>query len=200
MDKNQAGPVRDVIVIGGSQGSVEVLRTLLGELPMPFPAAILIVIHTPTSSNGDMASILGRYTDLPVAYANDGDVIEPGRVYLAPPDRHLEVVSPGHIRLSDGPLVRNSRPAADRLFSTAAQTFGSRVISLILSGGDCDGSDGANAIVAAAGISLVQEPKDAQVASMPLHAIQTDHPRAILEKHAMGAALMAAVTGCIKVG
>jgi two-component system chemotaxis response regulator CheB len=194
MDRNQEAPVRDIIVIGGSQGSVEVLRTVLAELPEHFPAAILIVIHAPLSSLGDVAAILDRYTPLPVAYAGDGDRIEPGRVYLAPPDRHLEIVEPGNIRLSDGPRVRNSRPAADRLFTTAARVFGSRVISLILSGGDCDGSDGANAIVDAAGISFIQAPADALVASMPIHAIRTDHPSAILTTRSMGLALMDAVS------
>jgi two-component system chemotaxis response regulator CheB len=157
----QTKVVRDVIVIGGSQGSVEVLRTLLNELPPDFPAAILIVIHTGPSSPGYLASILNRYGPLPVAYAQNGDSVEPGKVYLAPADKHLEIVEPGAVYLSDGPKIKHSRPVADRLFITAAGVYGGRVISLIISGGDCDGADGANAVNAAGGLSFVQEPDDA---------------------------------------
>lgn len=195
MDINKTKTVRDVIVIGGSQGSLEVLRGLLGGLPSDFPASVLIVVHTGPSSPGYMASILDRYSALPVSYAKHGELVEAGKVYLAPPDRHLEVVTPGLIYLGDGPKVRFSRPAADRLFVTAAKVFGSRVISLILSGGDCDGADGANAVVAAGGLSLVQEPDEAMVPSMPIHAIQTDHPSAAVKIKDMTAVLTRAVIG-----
>lgn len=193
MDINKTKTNRDVIVIGGSQGSLEVLRALLGGLPSDFPASILIVVHTGPSSPGYMASVLDRYSTLPVSYPKHGEVVEAGKVYLAPPDNHLEVVSPGLIYLSDGPKVRFSRPAADRLFVTAAEVYGSRVISLILSGGDCDGADGANAVVAAGGLSLVQEPDEAMVPSMPIHAIKTDHPSAAIKIKDMAAVLTRAI-------
>lgn len=194
MDTHQPKVVRDVVVIGGSQGSLEVLRTLLGELAPDFPAAILIVIHTGPSSPGYLASILDRYSSLAVAYGQNGEDVVPGRVYLAPADKHLEIVKPGVIFLSDGPKVKHSRPAADRLFVTAAEVYGERVISLILSGGDCDGAQGANAIIAAGGLSFVQEPEDAQIPSMPIHAIQTDHPSAVIKTRDMAAALISATS------
>lgn len=171
------------------------LRGLLGCLPSDFPASVLIVLHTGPSSPGYMASILDRYCDLPVSYAKHGELVEAGKVYLAPADRHLEVVTPGLIYLSDGPKVGFSRPAADRLFFTAAKVFGSRVISLILSGGDCEGADGANAVVAAGGLSFVQEPNEAMVPSMPTHAIQTDHPSATVKIKDMAAVLTRAING-----
>ncbi|RJX79033.1 chemotaxis protein CheB [Pseudomonas sp. LS-2] len=195
MDINKTQTIRDVIVIGGSQGSLEVLRGLLGGLPSDFPASILIVVHTGPSSPGNMAPILDRYSTLPVSYAKHGELVEAGKVYLALADRHLEVVNPGLIYLSDGPKVRFSRPAADRLFVTAAEVFGSRVISLILSGGDCDGADGANAVVAAGGLSLVQEPHDAMIPSMPIHAIKKDHPSARVKIQDMADVLIDAVRG-----
>jgi two-component system chemotaxis response regulator CheB len=197
MDMHAETSSRDVVVIGGSHGAVEVLRTLLGELPHDFPAAILVVIHSGPSSPGYLASILDRYSTLPVAYALEGESVQPGRVYLAPADKHMEILAPGQIHLSDGPKVRHSRPAADRLFETAAEVFGDRVVSLILSGGDSDGTDGANAVIAAGGLSMVQEPQDALVPSMPINVIQRDHPRAVLNKADMGSVLIKAVSGLL---
>jgi two-component system chemotaxis response regulator CheB len=117
--------IRDIIVIGGSEGSFEPLRAILTGLPTDIPAAILIVMHTGPSSPRLLASIFGTWSTLPVAYGKDGDRVEHGHVYVAPPDKHLEVVEPGVIHLSDGPKVKFSRPAADRLFETAAAVFGS---------------------------------------------------------------------------
>lgn len=197
MDMPVAAPIRDIVVIGGSQGAIEVLRTMLGELPEDFPAAILIVIHSGPSSPGYLATILDRYAALPVAYACEGEKIEAGRVYIAPADRHLEVVAPGLVHLDDGPKVRHSRPAADRLFMTAAQVFGPRVICLVLSGGDCDGAAGANAIAAAGGMCLVQEPREAAVPSMPISVIQQDHPDALVKTENMASALLQAMSGLL---
>jgi two-component system chemotaxis response regulator CheB len=197
MDMHAQTPIRDVVVIGGSHGALEVLRTTLGELPHDFPAAILIVIHSGPSSPGYLASILDRYSTLPVAYGQEGENIQSGRVYLAPADKHMEIVAPGSIHLSDGPKVRYSRPAADRLFETAAEVFGDRVVSLILSGGDSDGTDGANAVIEAGGLSMVQQPEDALVPSMPINVIQKDHPGAVISKDDMASALIKAVSGLI---
>lgn len=195
MNMQVAAHVKDIVVIGGSQGALDVLRTLLGALPRDFPAAILIVIHSGPSSPGYLAAILGRYSALPVAYACEGEKIEHGRVYVAPADKHLEIIAPGLVHLDNGPKVRYSRPAADRLFTTAAEVFGPRVVGLILSGGDCDGTQGANAVAAAGGMCLVQEPQDAVVPSMPISVIQRDHPDAIVRTDDMAMALMKAVNG-----
>ena len=190
-------PARDIVVIGGSQGVLEVLRTLLSALPRDFPAAIMIVIHSVPSSPGYLADIIGRYTALPVEYAREGEIIESGRIYVAPADRHLEITAPDLLHLSDAPKTRYSRPAADRLFTTAAEVFGPRVICVVLSGADCDGVQGANAVTAAGGKCLVQEPQDALVASMPISVIQRDHPDAIVSKDNMAVALASAVMGVL---
>lgn len=116
------------------------LRGLLDGLPSDFSPPTLIAVHTGPSSPGYMAPILDRYSALQPA--NHGELVEAGKVYLAPADRHLEVVNLGLVYLSGGPKVRFTRPAADRLFVTASEVFGSRVISLIFSGGDCDGANG----------------------------------------------------------
>jgi two-component system chemotaxis response regulator CheB len=87
--------IRDIIVIGGSEGSLEPLRAILAGSPKDMPVAILIVMHTGPSSPRLLASILATWSTMPVAYGKEGDCIEHGHVYLTPPDKHLEVVEPG---------------------------------------------------------------------------------------------------------
>lgn len=193
MDAKNTQVLRDVVVIGGSQGATEALRQLLDKLPADFPAAVLIVIHTNPTGPDYLASVLSRYSRLPVAYGQEGEPVLPGRVYLAPANRHLEIVSPGIIHLDDGPKVSFARPAADRLFVTAAEVFGSRVISLVLSGGDSDGSDGAVVIKNAGGLSFVQRPEEAPVPSMPIQTMRKIPSSAQLRAEEMADALISAV-------
>lgn len=186
--------VRDIVVIGGSEGSFGPLRQILSGLPVDFPAAVLIVVHTGSSSPRLLASIFDSWSALPVAYADEGVRVEAGRVYVAPPGRHLEVVEPGLMHLNDGPKLHFSKPAVDRLFGTAAAVFGRRVISMILSGNDGDGAAGAAAVRAAGGVSLVQDPGDALVSSMPIRAIEKDHPNSLVRTDALLEALIHCVT------
>lgn len=184
---------RDIVVIGGSEGSIEPLKAILAGLPAEFPGAMLIVLHTHFSSPMMMASILQRSSAIPINYGAHGERILPGRIYLAPPNRHLEVSAPGLIFLSKGPRVNFSRPAVDRLFQTAAEVFGCRVISVILSGNGRDGTDGAIAIGAMGGLNLVQDPIDADVESMPSRAIAEDDPDAVANAQALANTLIQAV-------
>ena len=195
MDAKNTQVLRDVVVIGGAQGATEALRVMLSRLPADFPAALLIVIHTSPASPDYMASVLGRYSTLPVDYGQEGEPVLPGRVYLAPADRHLEIGSPGIIHLDDGPKVHFARPAADRLFITAAEVFGDRVVSLVLSGGDSDGSDGAVVINNAGGLSFVQSPEEAPVPSMPIQTMRKTSSSAQLRAEEMADALIKAVGG-----
>lgn len=193
MDAQNTDVPRDIVVVAGSQGATEALRVMLAQLPANFPAAILIVIHTSPSSPGYLASVLNRYSVLPVEYAEHGERLLPGRVYLASADLHLEVAAPGIISLNDGPKVNFARPAADRLFMSAAEVFGNRVISLVLSGGDSDGAQGAVAISKAGGLSYAQHPEQASVPSMPIETMQKNPASVFLRAEEMGAALINAV-------
>lgn len=185
---------RDIVVIGGSEGSFGPLREILSGLPANFPAAVLIVVHTGPSSPRLLASIFNSWSALPVEYGEEGVQIETGCVYLAPPRRHLEVVEPGVLHLSDGPKIKFSKPAVDRLFQTAAAVFGNRVVSLILSGNHGDGAYGAAAVRAAGGMCLVQDPGDALVPGMPVHAIEKDHPDSLVRSDALLETLIHSVT------
>src|SRR4051812_2662418 len=108
---------RDLIVIGGSAGSLSPLKQLLSGLPGGLPAAVLIVTHQAQTQPGRLPDILNRGGTLPAAHARDGEPIELGRIYVCPPDVHL-LVERGRLRLSRGPKENRFRPAIDPLFRT----------------------------------------------------------------------------------
>ena len=164
-------PKRDIIVIGASSGGIEALRTIVAELPKDFPAAVFVVVHTGPDSPGILHQILTRAGDLEALDPQDGEQIVPGRIYVAPPDRHL-LVEPGNVCLSRGPKENRFRPAIDPLFRSAAQVYGPRVIGVILSGGLDDGTAGLWAVKKLGGIAIVQDPNDALFPSMPANALQ----------------------------
>jgi two-component system chemotaxis response regulator CheB len=161
---------RDIIVIGASAGGVEALQSVVRSLPMRLPAAIFVVVHFPERAVSILPRILSRAGPLSAVHAADGDQIVPGRIYVAPPDRHL-MLSPNGVRLFRGPKENGNRPAIDPLFRSAATAFGQRVIGVVLSGSLDDGTSGLASIKRHGGLAVVQEPEDAMFASMPRSAI-----------------------------
>jgi two-component system, chemotaxis family, protein-glutamate methylesterase/glutaminase len=161
---------RRIVVIGASSGGIETLRILVAGLPPSLSAAICIVIHTAPDSPGILADILDRVCPLPVEQARDLCRLEAGRIYVAPPDRHL-LVEPGRVRVTKGPREHSFRPAVDPLFRSAAQVFGPRAIGIVLTGNLDDGTAGLWTIKQLGGTAIVQDPADALFPSMPLHAL-----------------------------
>jgi two-component system chemotaxis response regulator CheB len=169
---------RDLIVIGGSAGSVPALRKIVGHLPSELPAAVLVVVHQAQSTPGMLPLLLNEAGPLSATHAVDGEMIEPGHVYVAPPDRHL-LVEPARagdsrlwIRLSLGPKENRFRPAIDPMFRTAARAGGGRTIGVVLSGLLDDGSLGLIRIKQRGGVAIVQDPLDADCSDMPASAIR----------------------------
>jgi two-component system chemotaxis response regulator CheB len=162
---------RDVIVVGGSAGAIEAVRTVLAALPHDLDAAVFVVIHMPPSSPAHLAEILQRGCSLVVDWATGHEALEPGRVYVAPPDRHL-VIRADRVLLTRAPRENHSRPAIDPLFRSAALAFGPRVIGVVVSGRLDDGAAGLWAVKERGGIAVVQSPDDAAHADMPRHALQ----------------------------
>jgi two-component system, chemotaxis family, protein-glutamate methylesterase/glutaminase len=164
-------PGRDIIVVGASAGGVEALKVLAGGLPCGLPAAIFIVLHVSPEGPSFLPEILSRVGPLPVTHAVDGEVITPGRIYVASPDRHL-LVEQGRVRLTRGPRENRFRPAVDVLFRSAAYAYGGRVIGVILTGALDDGTAGLWAVKDRGGLAIVQDPLEAFCASMPQSALR----------------------------
>ncbi|MEU4560442.1 chemotaxis protein CheB [Actinoplanes sp. NPDC023936] len=163
---------RDVIVIGGSAGSHKPLAQALARLPPDLPAVVLVALHVGPGSRATLADSLAASCALPVLSAADGARLEPGRVHVAVPDRHLIVDEGDVLRLSDGPRQNRVRPAVDALFRSAARWCGPRVLGVVLSGSLDDGAAGLAAITADGGIGLVQDPADARFPGMPTAALR----------------------------
>jgi two-component system chemotaxis response regulator CheB len=141
-------------------------------LPADFAAPICIVLHIPADSPSLLAQILARHGVLPAKHAEDGDTLEPGHIYVAPPDRHLLVTRHGTARVARGPRENRHRPAVDPLFRSAALAYANRAIAIVLSGALDDGTAGLLAVKQRGGMTIVQDPLDAMYPSMPQNAIQ----------------------------
>jgi len=162
---------QDIVVVGGSAGSIEVLAEFVSGLPPDFPGSIFVVVHFPGSVTSTLPRILNRSGPLLARHPRDGEAIESGRIYVAPPDCHLHV-SDGHVHLTRGPKENGHRPALDPLFRTAALSYGSRVVGIVLSGNQNDGTAGLLRIKQRGGLAIVQDPETALYQGMPRSAIE----------------------------
>lgn len=147
------GRVRDIVVVGGSAGALDSLRTILRGLNPNLPAALLVVLHIGEGSQ--LARVLAHGAPLPVTAARSGERIRPGHVYVAVPGCHL-LLHDHHTLLRRGPRENLARPAVDSLFRSAAASLGGRVVGVLLSGG----------------LAIVQDPADATVPDMPRNALR----------------------------
>lgn len=184
---------KNIVVVGGSAGAVEALKALLRGLPDDLAAPVLVVVHLPPSSPGRLPEILQRNTALRVAWAIDDEPITPGRVYVAPPDRHL-LVEDGRVRLTRAPRENHSRPAIDPLFRSAALAYGPRVIAVVLSGRLDDGTAGLWAVKEHGGIAVVQDPEEAMHSDMPRNALEYTDADHVVAAAQLGP-LLARLTG-----
>jgi len=163
-------PKVEIVVIGASAGGLEALLAIVERLS-PSAPAVLIAMHTSSTGTSHLPAILGRATRLPVSTAKEGDRITPGRLLIAPPDFHMLVTRRG-ISLTRGPRENGFRPAIDPLFRSAARIYTSRVMGVILSGALDDGSFGMKVIQQHGGVTVVQDPDEAAIPSMPLSVLE----------------------------
>jgi len=179
----------EAIVIGVSAGGMDALPIILEPLPENFPVPILIVQHISPHSDGYLSRYLDSICRVQVREAEEKDELCPGTVYLAPANYHLLVEEDKTLSLSVEERVNFARPSVDVLFETAAEAFGSRVVGIILTGANRDGSMGLKKIIQNGGLGIVQAPETAFAHDMPRAAIAACPAAHILPLHQIGSFL-----------
>lgn len=170
--KRKGAGETQAIAIGASAGGVEAVGALLEALPVRFGPALLIVIHIPMGNDSLLAGVLARRCKLPTREAIDKEPVEGGTVYLAPPGYHLLVERDKTLSLSVDEPVNFSRPSIDVLFESAALAYRDRLLGIVLTGANADGSEGLAAIRACGGRAWVQRPDTAASSEMPASALR----------------------------
>jgi two-component system, chemotaxis family, protein-glutamate methylesterase/glutaminase len=200
MNVSQASPTWfDVVAIGASAGGLKAIGHVLSGLSNEFKAGIVVVQHLDRHHRSMMADILSRRTTLLVKQADEGDVLRPGRVFIAPPDRHLLVNSDGTMSLTHTELVHFLRPSADLLFESVAASYRDRAIAVVLTGSGNDGAMGIQAIKKMGGKVIVQDDETSEHFGMPDAAIRTGCADFVLPLSEIASALVMLVgTGVIR--
>jgi two-component system chemotaxis response regulator CheB len=177
-------PYFDVVALAASAGGLRALTQVLHGLPASFPSAVVVVQHLDPRHPSMIAGILNRRSGLPVSEAINGERLEAGHVYVAPPDHHLLVNADGTISLTHTQLVHFVRPSADLLFESVAASYKERAIAVVLTGTGSDGAMGVRAIKKMGGTVVAQDAGSSEFNGMPDAAIQTgcvDHVLALPE-------------------
>lgn len=183
----------DVVVLAASLGGLRALRQILSALPARFPAPIIAVQHLSATYPSHLVDLLRPHTALPVSWAQHGERIQPGHIYLAPTKHHLLVSAHHTLRLSEASPVQFVRPAADVLLQSVAALYRERAIGVILTGGGRDGALGIQAIKRNGGRVLAQNKATAEKFDMPDAAIHTGCVDFVLPLSTLAPALVSLV-------
>lgn len=163
----------EVVVMASSLGGITALSEILSALPADFPVPIIIVQHLQPTYKSQLDEILNRCTPLTVKWAEQGEYLCAGYVYLAPPDYHVLVKPSGIITLSHAEKVQFVRPSANPLFDSVAACYGERAIAVVLTGAGSDGARGVESIKYCGGKVIVQNMRTAKSFGMPGAALRT---------------------------
>ena len=188
----------EIVAIAASAGGLTALTSVLGGLAADFGAIVTVVQHLDPRHRSLMPQIIGRRSALPVHQAVDGETVEPGHVYLAPPDRHLLLNRDGTVSLTQTELVNFVRPSADLLFESVAASYGELAIAVVLTGTGRDGSMGVTAIKKRGGTVIVQDEATSEFFGMPSAAIKTGTVDFVLALDEISGALQTLVAGEVR--
>lgn len=178
-----------IVGIGSSWGGLLAMSKLLGALPGDFSVPIVVVQHRGNDSDQLLAELLQDATDLTVSEVEDKEPLTPGTVHVAPANYHV-LIDDGVLSLSLEEPVRFSRPSIDVMLSSAADAYGSAAIGVVLTGANEDGARGLSDIVKRGGRALVQDPKSAEIATMPRAAVKEVPSAEVLPLDALGPRLI----------
>ncbi|MBS4086490.1 chemotaxis protein CheB [Pseudomonas rustica] len=190
MNEAVALPRVEAIVVGASAGGVEALLSVLGPLRSGFVLPIIVVLHLPEERRSQLAEVFARRLDMPVHEAIDKQDIAAGTVYFATPGYHLSVEQNRSLSLSLEDRVHYSRPSIDYLFESAADAYGSKLAAVLLTGANHDGARGLAQVKRRGGLTIVQDPQEAQVATMPQAALNIQQPDHVLTLNGIGRLLV----------
>ena len=183
----RAGP--KLIVIGGSAGSLQVILRVLTLLDQHFRTPILLVLHRHVNADSPLEELLSFRSTLTSREIEEKDPIRDGHIYICPADYHVLVEKDFTFSLDDSEKINFSRPSIDVVFRSAAEVYRQDLLCVLLSGANGDGSAGLKFVQELGGITVVQDPADAQVPYMPQQALKTLTPDYVLESSRIAALL-----------
>jgi two-component system, chemotaxis family, protein-glutamate methylesterase/glutaminase len=179
----------ELIVIGGSSGSLEVILELLPRLGAGYRIPLLIVMHRNNATDSVLRDLLERKSALPVVEIEEKDTIREGRVYLVPGDYHVLIETDRTFSLDYSEKVNYSRPSIDVTMTSAAAVFKENLIGILLSGANDDGVLGMQQIKEKGGYCIVQDPQEAVMDQMPREALRRNKIDEVLSVPAMASFL-----------
>lgn len=168
------------LVIGTSAGGLDALEYLIPQIPSDSHVPVFVVQHIMAGSDGFFIKKLNKLSKVHVLEPVQGETIQPGMVYIAPPDRHLIVRNNDQLILSSKHKINYSRPSIDVLFESAAHVYHNALMGILLTGANGDGSKGLKYIYDKGGITVVQNPDEAWAPTMPMSAIKLFKPHFVL--------------------
>ncbi|MFS2138222.1 chemotaxis protein CheB [Duganella sp. Dugasp56] len=175
-----AGRAIEAVVIGASAGGVGALLRLLPGLPTGYGRAVVALLHMPDGRQSHLAEVFQQRMALPVREAADKEPVSSGTLYFGGSGYHLSVETDRSFSLSCEAPLHFARPAIDYLMESAADAYGPALAGILLTGANQDGAAGMAAIGRAGGLTVVQDPAEAEVATMPREAIRLRAPDLIL--------------------
>ena len=190
--RRQAKGPAQVVAIAASTGGPAVLKTILDDLPLDFPAPLLIVQHIARGFIAGVAEWLDQTSPLQIRVARNGERLRAGTAYFAPDDLQLGVNNQSSIRLSDDGPVKGFRPSATYLFESVAKSFAHNAVAVILTGMGEDGLEGLRKLRAVGGRIIAQSESSSVVFGMPGVVVRQGLADQVLEPDSIGSALVEA--------
>ena len=185
-----AGRTVEAVVIGASAGGVGALLQLLPGLPADYGRAVVALLHLPEFRQSHLAEVFQQRMAMPVREAADKEAVSSGTLYFAGSGYHLSVESDRSFSLSCEAPLHFARPAIDYLMESAADVYGPALLGILLTGANHDGAAGMAAIARAGGLTVVQDPEQAEVPTMPREAIRLHQPDLVLPLDAIQTLLL----------
>lgn len=170
----------EAIVVGVSSGGMNAMKILFSLLPVEFNIPIVIVQHISPRSDNQWIKLLNDKSNLHIKEADEKEKIEPGNIYISPPNYHLMIERDKTFSLTIDERVNFARPSIDVLFESAAEAYNNKLIGVVLTGSNNDGTKGIKRIKECGGLAIVQNPETAESSYMPASAIAAIKPDYIL--------------------